>query len=79
MSGALITCPACGAETFLKREPVFTGFQRTGETLSCVACGHRFASEEDVPFVQQARPQIFSDADRSVKPQIFSGDQPSPR
>jgi ribosomal protein S27E len=68
-----IKCPSCGKETFLKREPVYTGLKKTGEELSCAACGFHFASEEDVPFREQAAgPKIFTDADRSEKVQVFS-------
>jgi hypothetical protein len=75
MSGAMINCPACGAETFLRREPLYEGFRRVGETLSCVGCGHRFASEADVPFVRAEKPQVFSEADLSRKVTIFHSDE----
>lgn len=74
MSGA-IQCPACHKESFLRREPVYEGFQKTGETLSCVSCGHRFASEKDVPFIKREKPKIFSDADRSARIEIFTSDE----
>lgn len=72
MAAAMIQCPACGEETFLRREPVYDGFVRTGETLSCVGCGHVFAREAEIPFVSMERPKVFSDADRSKKVEIFT-------
>lgn len=67
-----IICSQCGTEAFLKREPVYEGFTKTGETLSCSACGFVFVSEEEVPFKdKEAAPQIFTDADRSEKVQVF--------
>lgn len=67
-----IHCTHCGAETFLKREPVYEGFKKTGEELSCSACGHLFASEADVPFkARAAAPALFTDADRSKPVKLF--------
>ena len=67
-----IVCTHCGAETFLKREPVFEGLKKTGEELSCSACGGVFTSEEEVPFkTAVAVPKIFTDADRSKSVKIF--------
>jgi hypothetical protein len=67
-----IVCPHCGTEAFLKREPVYEGFKKTGEELSCSACGGLFANEEEVPFKSKAdAPQIFTEADRSIKVTVF--------
>jgi len=67
-----IVCSECGAEAFLSREPVYDGFTKTGETLSCSACGAVFSSEEEVPFKEkEIAPQIFTDADRSPKVEVF--------
>jgi hypothetical protein len=67
-----IICSACGAEAFLRREPVYEGLKKTGEQLSCSACGFVFASEEEVPFKAAASaPQIFTEADRSAKVTVF--------
>lgn len=67
-----IICSACGAETFLNREPVYEGFSKTGEQLSCSACGFVFASEAVVPFKKAvAAPKIFTEADRSKKVKVF--------
>jgi len=67
-----ILCSECGAEAFLSREPVYEGFSKIGETLSCSACGFVFASEEVVPYKEkEAAPTIFTDADRSAKVEVF--------
>lgn len=64
-----INCVACGQESLLKREPRYEGFKKTGERLTCFACGHEFASEADVPFKEKRSPKVFdsSDAPKSVK------------
>lgn len=67
-----IICPHCGAETLLKRDSVYEGFKKTGEALSCAACGFVFSSESEVPFKARAvSPAIFTDADRSEKVSVF--------
>lgn len=73
--GMAIRCSACGADTFIRREPVYEGFRKTGERLLCVSCGHAYASEADVPFLARSRPQVFSDADRSAPVDLFQGDE----
>lgn len=68
-----IICTKCGKEAFLKREPVYQGFKKIAEELSCSSCGFVFASEEEVPFqVLVATPEIFTEADRSKKVEIFT-------
>lgn len=72
MKNVEIICTLCGNETLLRREPIFEGFSKTGELLSCSGCGHTFTSEEEVPFnTKQAAPAIFSEADRSDKIEVF--------
>ena len=67
-----IICSACGAEAFLSREAVYEGLAKTGEQLSCSACGFIFSSEEEVLFKEKvAAPVIFTDADRSEKVVVF--------
>ncbi len=67
-----IICSACGAEAFLNREAVYEGLTKTGEQLSCSACGFVFKSEESVPFKEKkSAPVIFTDADRSEKVVVF--------
>ncbi len=70
-----ILCSACGADTFVRREPIYEGFSKTGETISCISCGHVFESEADVPFKDVGGPKIFSEADRSKAVEIFSSDE----
>lgn len=73
MKGVEIICPTCGTDTLLKRDPIYEGFAKTGEELSCASCGHRFETEADVPFKkQEAGPAIFTDADRSEITKIFA-------
>ncbi len=68
-----IICPQCGAEAFLKRDPVYEGFKKTGEELSCSACGFVFSAEADIPFkARAAAPKIFTEADRSKKIEVFT-------
>lgn len=68
-----IICTRCGTEAFLKREPVYEGLKKTGEELSCSACGFIFASEMEVPFkARSAAPMIFTDADRSKAVKVFN-------
>ena len=68
---SLIRCSACGAESLLKRTPQYDGFKKIGETLSCAACGHEFASEGDVPFKGPARPRVFDDTDSPKAARLF--------
>ncbi len=77
MSSGAIHCPACKRESFLRREPVYEGFRKTGEVLSCVSCGHTFQSEADISFVASELPQIFTDADKSKKLALFTSDDAS--
>ena len=67
-----IICRICGVEAFLSREPVYEGLKKSGEKLSCSACGFVFSSEEEVPFKEKAdAPSVFTDADRSAKVEVF--------
>lgn len=74
-NGGMIRCQACGEESFLRREPVYDGFKKTGETLSCTGCGHEFAAESEIEFIKSAKPQIFSESDRSKKVKLFASDE----
>ena len=67
-----IICRNCAADTLLRREAVYDGFTKTGEKLLCSACGFEYASEEDVPFkARSAEPEVFTDADRSARVEVF--------
>ena len=70
-----IICTACGADALLKREPVYEGFTKTGEELSCASCGHVYASEAEVPFKSEEKVDIFTDADRPDRIDVFDEDE----
>jgi hypothetical protein len=70
-----IVCAACGADTLLIRRPRYEGFARVGETLSCAACGHAYASEDEVPFKERKGVQVFTEADRSAEVRVFEEDE----
>lgn len=72
-----IHCPGCDKDALLIREPVYEGFQKTGEILKCSSCGHVFDVEEDLPIVGTAKVKVFTDADRVVGPEIFKEDEAS--
>ena len=71
VSAVEIICSACGQESLLKREPNFEGFKKVGEVLTCAACGHEYASEEDVPFKQKATVKVFDESDASRTVRVF--------
>lgn len=76
MSAVEIICSSCGAEAFLSREAIYEGLKKTGEQLSCSACGFVFESEESVPYKEkETAPEIFTDADRSEKVEVFEKDE----
>ncbi len=67
-----IICSVCGADTFVKREPVYDGFRKTGECYVCVSCGHRYSEKSQVPFKQKEPPPVvFTDEDRPEKVEVF--------
>ena len=70
-----IVCSACGADTLLMRKPKYDGFTKVGETLTCTACGHVYAKEEDVPFKGKNTIKVFSDSDRSEQVKVFKEDE----
>ena len=69
--GIEIMCPGCGRESLLKREPLYDGFRRVGEKLSCLACGRTFASEAEVPFKTVRQPRVFDKTDAPAPVKIF--------
>ncbi|MBU4459678.1 MAG: hypothetical protein KJ579_03840 [Verrucomicrobia bacterium] len=71
---AEIHCPGCGRDSLLLRAPRYEGFTRVGEDLSCAACGHSFASEDEVPFREEKKVSVFTEADRSVVVDVFKDD-----
>ncbi len=70
-----IICPACNDDTFIRREPVYDGFARSGESITCVSCGHLFEIEDEIPFKDVSGPRIFTEADRSKKVEVFQSDE----
>ena len=73
MSAVEIICRNCGADALLNREAVYDGFTKSGERLSCSTCGFEYSSEDNVPFKEKtADPEIFTDADRSKKVEVFT-------
>ncbi len=76
MAGFAIRCTACGQETFLRREPRYEGFRKVGEDLLCTSCGHVYADEDAVPYVEApARPAVFSDEDLPQRIELFHSDE----
>lgn len=66
-----ILCLVCGADTIIVRQPIYDGFKRIGDTFKCAACGHEYASEEQVPFKLKKRPGVFDESDESRKVSVF--------
>jgi len=70
-----ILCTACGADTFVRREPEYDGFKKIGERFLCGSCGHQFADESQVPFKQKRQLDVFSDADIAKTVEVFHDDE----
>ena len=70
-----IICSACGVEALLIRAPEYDGFTKTGEVLTCSACGHEYPDEESVPYKQERKTDVFTDADRSRNVKVFEEDE----
>ena len=70
-----IKCTHCGQESLLRREAVYDGFTKVGETLSCIACGHEFPDEENVPYKEPPKVSIFSELERPRALRVFDADQ----
>lgn len=65
-----INCSACGKRSLVRAEPLYEDFKRVGESFICTACGKRYASAEETPFVEaQIKPTVFTEAD---KPDVIS-------
>ncbi|MBL7114176.1 MAG: hypothetical protein ISS35_00290 [Kiritimatiellae bacterium] len=66
-------CPACGEQTFIRREPIYDGFQKVGDKRFCSDCGYEF-EEEETPQSPKANPlkDIFGDDTDNDDPDIFS-------
>ena len=67
-----IICTACGADSLVRKEPIYEGLKKTGEKVFCAACGHEYSSDQ-VPYKEKAKaPQVFNDDDRPIKLDIFA-------
>lgn len=78
MSSAMeIRCQACGRVALARPEPVYEEFRKVAETFVCTACGHRYATREQTPFVSAAdsRPAVFTDADKPEAVRVFRSDE----
>ena len=69
-----LRCPACGQDAWLARKPIYDGFTKTGESLTCALCGHAFASEAEIPF-KDNRPKVFTEDDRPRPVPVFREDE----
>jgi hypothetical protein len=70
-----IICSECGENSFVRREPVYDGFKKTGEKIICTSCGHIYDDESLVPFIEKQAPKVFTADDRSKKVRIFKSDE----
>jgi len=71
-----ILCRACGKIALLRREPIYDGFKKTGETVICTACGHEYPPGSEIPYRDKSkRPAVFTEADRPDKIRIFRDDE----
>ena len=75
MAGVEIICSECGADALIRREPVYEGFKKVGEELSCSACAHKYASEEDVPFKEKKKISIFDESDKTKVVDVFADEE----
>lgn len=68
-------CPACGREALLIRKPLYEGFRKVGESVSCSACGHAFTAEELPAARKPSQPAVFTEADRTRIADPFAKDE----
>ena len=67
-----VACRACGKVAWVRAEPIYDGFRKIGEAFVCTACGERYASREETPFVSGSKPsQVFTSKDRVETPRVF--------
>jgi len=66
-----IICTACEADTLIRREPIYEGFNKVGERLTCSSCGHEYGGEDAVPYKADASPAIFTEEDKPRKAEVF--------
>ena len=71
-----IRCRACGRVTLARPEPVYEEFRKVAETFVCTACGHRYPSRNETPFLHaDTRPAVFSEADKPAVVRVFRSDE----
>ena len=71
-----ILCTVCHETALVRPEPVYDGFRKTGEAFVCTACGARYASAAETPFVHGAsRPRVFTEKDKPRTLSVFSDDE----
>ena len=75
MESKEIICGRCGQAAFLLRNPVYEGFSKIGDELSCSACGAVFASSAEYEVKQQQVIQVFTEEDRSEEIHVFKEDE----
>ena len=75
MTSVEIICSACGADTIVRREPIYEGFRKVGESFVCSSCGETWATEEDVPFKEKKKSTLFSEKDLLPGVDVFEDDE----
>ena len=73
--GLEIICTECGQESLLRREPVYEGLRKTGESLICSACGHVYGDPDAVPYKETGAVRVFCEDDKSRKVNVFGDDE----
>lgn len=73
MNAREINCTACGERSLVRVEAVYEGFRKTGETFTCLACGHAYPDAASTPFAlqQKATGDIFSTERASLKKDLL--------
>lgn len=75
MAGLEIICTECGADALIRREPVYEGFKKVGEDFLCSACGHKYASEAEVPYKEARKAQVFDESDKAKVIELFDDEE----
>ncbi len=71
-----IRCTACLRVALARAEPVYEDFKKISESFVCTACGHRYASASQTPFVQaDGRPRVFTETDKPAAVRVFHSDE----
>ena len=51
------------------------GFKKVGEEFLCSACGHKYASEAEVPYKEVRKAQVFDESDKAKVIDIFDDEE----